>query len=277
MAKAIAGLIEVTFGYADTVVLEQASLQLQLGSVAGLLGRNGSGKTTTMRLLVGILEPLRGQVVRHAARVGYLPEERGLYRKTTVRTYLEFLARLEGLVGAKARAVSSRWLERLDLTCYAETAIEMLSKGNQQKVQLAASLIGEPELLLWDEPFSGLDPVNRDLMLDVLEEQRRVGTSVLLSTHRIADLEELADVVYILSGRHFHKVDRPRAVEVYELELQRGTQGAQTQSVPRHELPAALAAALDRGDTVLKVRPQQDLGRIFQTLAAKEEESYGAP
>lgn len=277
MAESVAKLVDVTFGYADTVVLEQASLQLQLGSVAGLLGRNGSGKTTTMRLLVGILEPLRGQVVRHAARVGYLPEERGLYRKTTVRTYLEFLARLEGLVGAKARAVSSRWLERLDLTCYAETAIEMLSKGNQQKVQLAASLIGEPELLLWDEPFSGLDPVNRDLMLDVLEEQRRVGTSVLLSTHRIADLEELADVVYILSGRRFHKVDRPRTVDVYDLELQHGTQGVQTQSVPRHELPAALAAALDRGDTVLKVRPQQDLGRIFQTLAAKEEESYGAP
>lgn len=271
MTDPLAQLIDVTFAYAATPVLEGASLTLEAGSVAGLLGRNGAGKTTTMRLLVGILAPARGRVVVRSMAVGYLPEERGLYRRMGVRAYLQFLARLDGLTGARAREAADRWLDRLELARAAEAAIETLSKGNQQKVQLAASLIGDPQLLLWDEPFSGLDPVNRDLMLELLAEQRRAGKSVLLSTHRIADLEELADVVYILAGRRLLAHRPSREPEAYELELRSGAQESISRRVPRSELPQALAAALERGETVLRVRPEQDLERVFHQLAAGDE------
>jgi ABC-2 type transport system ATP-binding protein len=200
----------VTKSFADKHAVEALDLVIPRGSLCGFIGPNGAGKTTTIRMIMSILFPDQGEitVLDHASaleakdRIGYLPEERGLYRKMKVGAFLRYLGRLKGAAPARLKSQIPNWLARLDLAGVEGKRCEDLSKGMQQKVQLIATLLSEPELLILDEPFTGLDPVStRSLRALLVEEQQR-GTTILFSTHMMAEAELLCDrVVMIHQGR----------------------------------------------------------------------------
>lgn len=186
--------------------IDGVSFSIPEGSVFGLLGPNGAGKSTTIRMILDIYRPDRGEI-RVLGRpagsgtrtlVGYLPEERGLYRKMKVLDLLEFLGALKGASPAVARKEAASWLERLGLTDRVSAKTEELSKGNQQKVQFVAAVLGRPRLLILDEPFSGMDPVNQDAFKDLLLEIHREGTTVVFSTHQMETAEKLCDRVAMI-------------------------------------------------------------------------------
>jgi len=205
-------LIGVSKAFGSFQAVSDLELEIPRGEIFGLLGPNGSGKTTTIRMMLGILAPDRGRVEllqgdraeRLRRKVGYLPEERGLYRKMRVQEHLLFLARLKGVSRKEALRRSGDWLDRLGLDGTAHRRIEDLSKGMQQKVQFIGTVLHEPELLILDEPFSGLDPLNQDVLESIMLEFRHSGTTVLLSTHRMEQAERLCDRVCLLS--HSKKV-----------------------------------------------------------------------
>jgi ABC-2 type transport system ATP-binding protein len=203
-------LIGIRKAYDGHVAVAGLSLTVPSGTVFGLLGPNGAGKTTTIRMLMDILVPDEGEVrlfgrPRQAAdgrRIGYLPEERGLYRKMTVEDQLLFLAELNGVARPKAAQLTREWLERLELGAWAKKKVETLSKGMQQKIQLAGTVIHDPELLILDEPFSGLDPINQGLFRELIVELRRRGRTILFSTHVMEHAERLCDsIALIAKGR----------------------------------------------------------------------------
>lgn len=178
------------------------------GATYGLLGPNGAGKTTTIRMILSIFEPDAGDVrifgepVSQGVldRVGYLPEERGIYRRMTVRRALQFFAELKGVPArASARRIEG-WMERFGLADRLDARVQELSKGNQQKVQLIGTLLHEPELVILDEPFSGLDPINQQVFKDVVLELKREGRTILFSTHQIEQAERACDHVCIIAG-----------------------------------------------------------------------------
>ncbi|MFN2421871.1 MAG: ABC transporter ATP-binding protein [Gemmatimonadota bacterium] len=191
-----------------TVALDGLDLEVPRGVTYGLLGPNGSGKTTTVRLILGILEPDRGEIrllgdQRSPAildRVGYLPEERGLYRRMRVRPLLLFLAELKGMSASRAGPRIDDWLNRVGLADRAEARVQELSKGMQQKLQFLAAVVHDPELVILDEPFGGLDPINQEVLRSIVGELQRVGRTILLSTHLIEHAEWLCDHVCILAG-----------------------------------------------------------------------------
>jgi ABC-2 type transport system ATP-binding protein len=188
------------------------SLQVPRGSVYGLLGPNGAGKTTTIRMILNIIEPDEGNILVFGVpnttkgltdRVGYLPEERGLYRKMQVRRLLRFLAELKGIPARVADGRISDWLERLGLRTaekdWGLAKVDDLSRGMQQKVQFIGTLLHDPELVVLDEPFSGLDPINAQALKDTVVELRRSGKTVIFSTHLMDNAERLCDAVCIIS------------------------------------------------------------------------------
>jgi ABC-2 type transport system ATP-binding protein len=202
----------LTKRYGDVVALNDLSLQVKGGEVFGFVGRNGAGKTTAMRIVLGVLTADAGEVrfagtaLTFEARrqIGYLPEERGLYPKMRLAEQLAYLAELHGMAASPARAAASKWLDRFGLAERAKDDLQSLSLGNQQRVQLAAALVFGPNLLVLDEPFSGLDPVAVDVMSAVLREQAGAGLPVLFSSHELELVERLCDRVAI--------VDRGRIV-----------------------------------------------------------------
>ena len=200
----------VTKAFGQVVAVNDLSLAVPQGSVYGFIGPNGSGKTTTLRMIMRILHPDQGAIQvlgedvsgSEAAsdRVGYLPEERGLYRKMLIGDLLRFYAELKGVRDYGPRI--DRWLQRMDLADYARKKVETLSKGMSQKVQFIASVLHEPELLILDEPFSGLDPVNQEVLKDAVLEMRKSGTTVIFSTHDMDVAEKMCDFVFmIFKGR----------------------------------------------------------------------------
>ncbi len=266
----LAALENVSFGYGDHQVLDEANLALGRGQVVGLLGLNGSGKTTTMRLIANILQPVKGSVRREFRKLGYLPEERGLYRKMVVGRYLEFIAALDGLRGRAPRLEAVEWMERFGLQVYAKSRIDVLSKGNQQKVQLVSTLMGHPDLLLWDEPFSGLDALNQELLVEVLKDSRERGVTILLSTHRIEDLESWADSHYMLVDGHFYSYRPPERPAHYSIDTAQGTT-----TVAAADLSQAVARLTASGQVVRQVRAESGLAQTFKTLL-EEKTSHGA-
>ncbi|GAB3435369.1 ABC transporter ATP-binding protein [Actinophytocola sediminis] len=193
--------------FGDKQVLDEVSFDVLPGRMTGFLGANGSGKTTTMRIILGVLAPHGGAVRWRDApvtqevrqRFGYMPEERGLYPKMKVAEQIVWLGRLHGLTTAKAKDNTDRLLADLELTDRAGDRLEALSLGNQQRVQVAAALVHEPELLILDEPFSGLDPIAVDTVLGVLRERAADGVPVLFSSHQLAVVERLCDDLVIIS------------------------------------------------------------------------------
>lgn len=200
-AVAIEGVTK-TFG--RHVAVDDLSLTVPEGTIYGFIGPNGSGKTTTLRMIMRILHPDRGEIEvlggrslgAATDRVGYLPEERGLYKQMKVRDVLKFYAQLKGM--RDPRAEIARWLGAMGLSDWADKKVTALSKGMGQKVQFIASVIARPALVLLDEPFSGLDPVNADVLREAVLELRRNGATVIFSTHDMAVAEKMCDMIFMI-------------------------------------------------------------------------------
>src|SRR6202453_4286225 len=196
--------------YDTKVAVEGLSLTIEPRTMFGLLGPNGSGKTSTIRMMIGMTVPDSGSVSlfgkpfdrKALHRVGYLPEERGLYKKMKVIDQLAFLGQLHGLSEATARSRALAWCERVEITEAIDKKTEELSKGMQQKIQFIAALLHEPELIIMDEPFSGLDPVNAVLLMDTLVDLRNQGRTILFSTHRMDQVEKLCDNICLIHNSH---------------------------------------------------------------------------
>ena len=197
----------VTKSFGKHTAVSEMDLDVPKGMIYGLLGPNGSGKTTTIRMIMGILHPDQGQVSLFGAdpdetrrsKVGYLPEERGLYKKMKILEILVFLAEIRGVKRAEGKKRAGAWLERLGLSEWADKKVEDLSKGMQQKVQFIGTVIHEPELLILDEPFSGLDPINQDVLEEIVRDFHAKGTTILFSTHLMDQAERLCERVCLIS------------------------------------------------------------------------------
>jgi ABC-2 type transport system ATP-binding protein len=200
-------LLGVTKRFGTHTAVSSLDLEIPRGTVYGLLGPNGSGKTTTIRMIMGILLPDEGELellggppgVQQNARVGYLPEERGVYRKMKVRDLLVFLGEIRGLSRGEARRRATDWLERLDLGEWADKRTQDLSKGMQQKVQFIGTILHDPEILILDEPFSGLDPINQEVLEGIVREFKARETTILFSTHLMDHAERLCERVCLIS------------------------------------------------------------------------------
>ena len=204
-------LENVTKSYDGVTAVNDVSLRVRQGAILGLLGPNGAGKTSTIRMVMNILVPDEGSIrvfgepVSDATReaIGYLPEERGLYPRRKVRAVIVFLASLRGMPEAEARRRADEWLERFELKDWADKEVRDLSKGMQQKVQFTSAVLHEPRLIILDEPFSGLDPVNAATVKDVMLEMRDRGTTVVLSSHRMEQVERMCDSICLIDkGRN---------------------------------------------------------------------------
>jgi ABC-2 type transport system ATP-binding protein len=196
----------VTKTFGQHVAVKALTLAVPRGSIYGFIGPNGSGKTTTLRMIMRIYHPdagrgfvrVLGQTTSNAAddRVGYLPEERGLYKKMKVRDVLRFYAELKGR--RDSPALISKWLERMSLTDWADKKVEALSKGMAQKVQFISAVVAEPELVILDEPFTGLDPVNADVLREAVLDLRRQGATIIFSTHDMSVAEKMCDFIFMI-------------------------------------------------------------------------------
>ena len=197
----------VTKNYAAHKALDDVSISIPKQSIFGLLGPNGAGKTTLIRIINQIIMCDEGEVIingeklhpKHVSTIGYLPEERGLYKKMKVGEQLMYLAQLKGLSKGEARQRIKHWLEKLGLTEWAGKKVEDLSKGMAQKIQFIATVMHEPEILILDEPFSGFDPVNANLIKDEIFELREKGATVIFSTHRMESVEQLCDDIALIN------------------------------------------------------------------------------
>jgi ABC-2 type transport system ATP-binding protein len=195
---------QVTKTFGSQVAVNRLDLRVPSGGIYGFIGPNGSGKTTTLRMILRIYQPDQGRVTvlgqDHGStaddRVGYLPEERGLYKRMKVNDLLTYYARLKGCYNCQGKI--DRWLERLGAKDWAKKRIDALSKGMAQKVQFIASVVAEPQLLILDEPFSGLDPVNMEMLKDAILEVQKQGTTIIFSTHDMDTAERLCDTVFMI-------------------------------------------------------------------------------
>lgn len=196
--------------YANHRALDNVSIEIEQGKVFGLLGPNGAGKTSLIRIINQITGPDSGEILfngeklhqGHIARIGYLPEERGLYKKMEIGEQILYLARLKGLSRADAVTRARYWFKKLEIETWWNKKIEELSKGMQQKAQFVATVIHEPELLILDEPFTGFDPVNAELIKNEILELNKKGATIIFSTHRMESVEELCDSIALLNLSH---------------------------------------------------------------------------
>jgi len=194
-----------SFGQVHAV--DNLSVQVPAGSVYGFLGPNGAGKTTTIRMIMNIIRPDSGrieilgdgQIEQVKTRIGYMPEERGLYRKMTVRKVLAYFGAIKGLDNKEIARSVPRWLKRVGLADWADKKVEELSRGMHQKLQFAVTVINNPELVILDEPFSGLDPLNQDLLKNIILQMRNGGKTVVFSTHVMHEAEKLCDFILLIN------------------------------------------------------------------------------
>jgi len=268
-------LVGLRKAFGDFVAVDDLSLEVPAGTIFGLLGPNGAGKSTTIRMIMDIIAPDRGEVRlagrprtrEDLERIGYLPEERGLYRKMTVLDHLAFLGELHGLAHGDAKERGGRWLERMGIADRAERKVEELSKGLAQKVQIAGTLLHEPEVVILDEPFSGLDPINQSLFKDLLAEYKSDGRTILFSTHVMEQAEKLCDHICLIS--------RGRAILVGELAAIKRQQGGNAYRLRAEgdlgrarEVPGVADAVVgDAGGTArLFLAPEADPARVLAGL-----------
>jgi ABC-2 type transport system ATP-binding protein len=281
--------------YGQTVAVQDLTFEIHAGELFGFVGRNGAGKTTTMRIVLGVLAPDAG-VVRWLGvpltfearrRIGYMPEERGLYPKMRVAEQLAYLGELHGMTGAEAREAALGWLDRFGLTDRRDAELQALSLGNQQRVQLAAALVFGPDVLVLDEPFAGLDPVAVDVMAGVLRERADAGVPVIFSSHELELVERLCDRVGIVDhgrmvacgtvgelragGQERRWIDVPRAPDGWQPGVAgvRLVQADGTRRLfeldPGVDDQALLRAALAMGPVREFERVEPTLGELFRT------------
>jgi len=260
--------------YDHFVAVDHLSLNIREGSIYGLLGPNGAGKTSTIRMMIGITLPDQGGVQlfgekfhrEQLQRIGYLPEERGLYKKMKVLDQLVFLARLHGVFPRTARGRAQDWCERLQLGDWSHKKVEELSKGMQQKVQFIAALLHDPDLVIMDEPFSGLDPANAVMLKDVLLEQKKAGKTILFSTHRMDQVERLCDSICL--------IDHGRAVlegDLKKIKASYGTNHIQMQyeGDPRIESSDLVQSFNNYGNYVeVRLKPGADAQTLLRDVAS---------
>jgi ABC-2 type transport system ATP-binding protein len=260
--------------YDTKVAVEDLSFSIERGTMFGLLGPNGSGKTSSIRMMIGITVPDSGHVTLFdkpfargsLGRAGYLPEERGLYKKMQVMAQLIFLGQLHGLSAGDASRRAHQWCERLSITEAIYKKTEDLSKGMQQKIQFISTLLHDPELIIMDEPFSGLDPVNAVLLMDTLVELRREGKTILFSTHRMDQVEKLCDNIALIHQGHLVLSGSMREIK---------------SSYPRNRVlinfeggdefllhPAIESLKRYNGHVEIKLRPSPTIGDDAQSLLA---------
>lgn len=200
-------LDKVRKSYGDFVAVDDLSFKIEEGSVFGLLGPNGAGKTSTIRMMIGITAPDSGEIHIFGRpfdrvcldKIGYLPEERGLYKKMKLLDQLVFLGQLHGMNSSSARQAALDWCDRLEISEKLSGKVEELSKGMQQKIQFMAALLHDPDFIIMDEPFAGLDPVNADLLKDVLLGMKKKGKTILFSTHRMDQVEKICDAICLIN------------------------------------------------------------------------------
>ena len=215
----------LTKRYGHFNALSDVSFGVQSGETIGLLGRNGAGKTTTIKCIIGAIEPTDGSVSfdgdRSKMSIGYLPEERGLYLSATVYEQLVYFAELNNLEKTKIKSQIEKYLNRFGIADLAQKKIKTLSKGNQQKVQLISAILHEPDLLILDEPFSGLDPVNVELFKSIVNEEKGKGRIIIFSSHRMEDIEELCDrVIMLKKGKVLIHNTIDELIDMYSLKQQ---------------------------------------------------------
>ena len=263
--------------FGQVQAIKDLSMGVPEGALFGFLGPNGAGKTTTMRLILDLLRPDSGQItwkgtpVRAVARrsFGYLPEERGLYPKMEVQSQLLFLARLAGLSKQDALAALEEWLERFQITENRQKKVEDLSKGNQQKVQFLAAVLHNPTILIMDEPFSGLDPVNATVLKEAFLELHRRGKTIIFSTHQLEQVEELCeDMVLINKGQvvvqgHVQEIKRQHGRHVARLTLDNDPEAPWLEQLPGVQVTK-------RRQDYLELRLQADLPPNLIVEAALE-------
>lgn len=193
--------------YKNVTAVNNISFSIEKGKIFGLLGPNGAGKTTTIRMILNVIKPTSGEITFNGkiidndfqGIVGYLPEERGLYKKSKVIDIIIYLGELKGLTKKQAEENSLFWLKKLDIINYKHTKLEELSKGNQQKIQFIAAILHNPEVLILDEPFSGFDPVNQQLVKDIIVDLAKEGKIIILSTHQMDIAEKLCNQIFLIN------------------------------------------------------------------------------
>ena len=263
--------IRKSFG--EKVVLEDISFTASSGRAFGLLGRNGAGKTTTIRIVMDVFPADSGEVLLDGKPIdytklgtGYLPEERGLYPKKKIGEQLLYFARLKGMNKPDAVKAIDRWLTRLDMAAFKDKKLQTLSKGNQQKIQLITAVAHDPDLIVLDEPFSGLDPVNAELLKSVVQEEIERGKIVLFSSHQMNYIEEFCDHIAILNRGKL-------ALEGSLREIKRGyPRTTLTVVSPEIDKIAAAFGGVPAGDALtLKLKDEDEKRSVMQRLTAEFE------
>ena len=261
--------------YGDKQAVDDVSLTIPRGAIYGFLGPNGAGKTTTIRCIMDIILPDAGTmsfagrplIRRLRDHIGYLPEERGLYRKMTCQDQLAYLAQLKGVPRRDALARAEEWIVRMELGDYLKKKVDNLSKGMQQKLQFAATFIFEPDLVILDEVFSGLDPLNIELLRDLILEQKSNGTTILFSTHMLSEAERLCDAVCLIEGGQkildgsLDDVRRSYAFQMVKVAYKDGAE-------PPQDLPGIIGRRREEGIWRLEVEAGRDPGELLAPLAA---------
>ena len=268
-------LNNITKYFGDKPVLNGISLHVDAGRAFGLLGRNGAGKTTTIRILMNVFPPTSGNVTLDGnpidyakTKFGYLPEERGLYPKKTIVEQLTYFAMLKGMDKAAAVASVDKWLARLDMSAYRDKRLDTLSKGNQQKIQLITALTHDPDVVILDEPFSGLDPVNAMLLKDVVRETIDKGKIVLFSSHQMNYIEEFCDDIAILADGKIalqgdlNQIKRSYPRNKVGVRTQQTEQLLQSESCTRIADDTVLVAADDVTETMRRLTKTSALDEI---------------
>jgi ABC-2 type transport system ATP-binding protein len=273
MSNVSVSSISKSFGAVKAV--QDVSFEVHPGEIFGLLGPNGAGKTTSIRVMLDIYQPDAGKVSifggkldqAKKARIGYMPEERGLYKDLNIDTALLYLASLKGLQESRAKARLDGWLERLDLQEHRQKKIQELSKGMQQKAQLISTLLHDPDLIIIDEPFSGLDPINTRLVKEIIEEQRQAGKTIIMSTHQMYQVEALCSRIVL--------IDHGRTVLYGEVsQIKRDFSGNAVMVAGEGDftgVPGVLEARRDNGSWHLALEPGANPQSILKTLALRED------
>ena len=267
---------DLTKTFDGITAVDNASFQVPEGSIFGLIGRNGAGKTTTIRMMMNIYMPDSGEVILRGTqvgqefknKVGYLPEERGLYKKMKVLDTLLFFAEIKGVIGKDVNKKALEYLERFDLLDRKASKIEDLSKGNQQKVQFISTILHEPEFIILDEPFSGLDPINTNLLREIIVEQKNKGKVIILSTHLMDFAEKMCDHVAMID--HGKIIINGPLAQLKQKYAQKNVSLTYSGDISFLKNNPMIEKMSDYGNSIgIKVRETADIQQLLKTLVEK--------